>query len=63
MALTQITKDKKPTGEIRELKIKARILDELFEFLEEKYLGYLMALTEEEPVMSLPKAKKLMRAR
>jgi len=63
MAFTHETKTQKPSKEIKELQIKARILDELFEFLEERYLGYLMALAEEEPKVPLSKARKLMRTR
>jgi hypothetical protein len=50
---------------LEELKIKASILDELVELLveliEDRYLGYLMKLTEKEKNISLKKAKKLLR--
>jgi len=50
---------------LEELKLKASILDELVELLveliEDRYLGYLMKLTEKEKNISLKKAKKLLR--
>jgi len=55
----KLTKGEK-IEEIQKLKMKALILDELLEFIEEKYLGYLMRLTEKEPSIPLLKAKKLM---
>lgn len=47
--------------EIKGLRIKAVILDELLELIEDKYFGYLMNLAEKEPTISLSKAKRLMR--
>lgn len=49
------------TEEIKGLRIKAVILDELLEFIEDKYFGYLMKLAEKEPTIPLSKAKRLMR--
>jgi len=46
---------------LEELKIKASILDELVELIEDRYLGYLMKLAEKEKNISLKKAKKLLR--
>ncbi len=46
---------------LEELKIKASILDELVELIEDRYLGYLMKLTEKEENISFKKAKKLLR--
>ncbi len=46
---------------LEELKIKASILDELVEFIEDRYLGYLMYQAENEPSVPLKKAKKLLR--
>ncbi len=48
-------------GEIKGLRIKAVILDELLEFIEDKYFGYLMEVAEKEPAIPLSKAKRLMR--
>ncbi len=45
----------------RNLEIKAGILDELLELLEDKYLGYLMSLTEKEKNAPLKEAEKLLR--
>jgi len=36
-------------------------LDELVELIEDRYLGYLMKLTEKEKNIPLKKAKKLLR--
>ncbi len=47
--------------ELEELKIKASILDELVELIEDRYLGYLMKLAEKEKNIPLKKAKKLLR--
>ena len=46
---------------LEELKIKASILDELVELIEDRYLGYLMKQTEKEENISFKKAKKLLR--
>lgn len=45
---------------IREFKMKADILDELVELIEDKYLGSLMRFTEKEKNISLKKAKPLL---
>ncbi|MBU4369480.1 hypothetical protein KKH59_01980 [Patescibacteria group bacterium] len=59
---TEIKIQKKPSDEkLGELKIKASILDELIELIEDRYLGYLMHLTEKEKNIPLEKAKKLIR--
>lgn len=47
--------------ETKELETKAAILDELLEFIEDKYLAYLMNITEKEDSISLPKAKKMLK--
>ncbi len=47
--------------EVKQLQIKAAILDELLEVIEDKYFGYLMQLVEKEPNIPLSKAKKLLR--
>ncbi len=56
----KITEELK-AGDIKGLRIKAVILDELLEFIEDKYFGYLMKLTEKEPTIPLSKAKRLVR--
>ncbi len=43
-----IVEEKTKTMDINKLKRKAIILDELVEFIEDKYLGYLMNVSEEE---------------
>ena len=43
-----------------ELRIKAELLDELMELIEEKLLGYLMKTSEKEKNIPLSKAKKLL---
>ena len=43
-----------------ELRIKADLLDELMELIEEKLLGYLMTTSEKEKNIPLLKAKKLL---
>ena len=53
-----ITREKK---EIEQLQTKAAILDDLMEFIEDKYLGQLMSITEKEPNFSLKKAKGSLR--
>jgi len=47
--------------EIERLQTKAAILDDLMEFIENKYLGQLMSITEKEPNISLKKAKANLR--
>jgi len=56
-----ISKRESIKKKLEELKIKASILDELVELIEDRYLGYLMKLTEKEKNISLKKAKKLLR--
>jgi len=56
---TQI-KTKTKNCEIEQLKTKAAILDELVEFIEDKYTGLLMNKTEKEKNISLSRAKKLL---
>ena len=58
---TIISKEESIKKKLEELKIKASILDELVELIEDRYLGYLMKLTEKEKNISLKKAKKLLR--
>jgi len=53
--------EKQKVGEFEKFKMKAVILDELLEFIEERYFGYLMKNTETEPTLSLSKAKKFIK--
>lgn len=46
---------------IEQLQTKAAILDDLVEFIEDKYLGHLMRITEKEPNIPLKKAKTTIR--
>jgi len=57
------TKGKKITNkeEIEQLQTKAAILDDLVEFIEDKYLGHLMRIVEKEPNISLKKARTMLR--
>ena len=41
--------------------MKAMILDEILEFIEDKYFGHFMELTEIESNIPLAKAKRLMK--
>jgi hypothetical protein len=63
MANQTVTISKKESAKkkLEELKVKASILDELVELIEDRYLGYLMKLTEKEKNIPLKKAKKLLR--
>ena len=61
MAVATKTKDKIIDKKFKELEIKASILDELVEFIEDRYLGYLMHLTEKEKNIPFQKAKNLLR--
>ena len=58
-----ITREEKEINkkEIERLQTKAAILDDLMEFIENKYLGQLMSITEKEPNISLKKAKANLR--
>lgn len=58
-----ITREKKAINkkEIEQLQTKATILDDLVEFIEDKYLGHLMITTEKELNISLKKAKTMLR--
>jgi hypothetical protein len=56
-----ITKKRDHKEDREEIKIKADILDELIELIEDRYFGYLMKLTEKEKNIPLKKAKKLIR--
>jgi len=58
-----ITREEKEINkkEIEQLQTKAAILDDLIEFIENKYLGQLMSITEKEPNISLKKAKTSLR--
>ena len=57
------TREKKAINkkEIERLQTKAAILDDLMEFIEDKYLGQLMSITEKEPNISLKKTKTNLR--
>ena len=57
------TKEKKIINkeEIEQLQTKAAILDDLVEFIEDKYLGHLMRIVEKEPNISLKKARTMLR--
>jgi hypothetical protein len=59
MANQTVTISKKESAKkkLEELKVKASILDELVELIEDRYLGYLMKLTEKEKNITLKKAK------
>jgi hypothetical protein len=59
--IVTISKKESAKKKIEELKVKASILDELVELIEDRYLGYLMKLTEKEKNIPLKKAKKLLR--
>jgi hypothetical protein len=48
-------------SEITTLRTKAAILDDLVEFIENKYLGYMMSATEKGKNISLAKVKKMLR--
>ena len=52
---TAIRKNLMNTQEIKKLRMKAAILDELMELIEDKYLGQLMRLTEKEKNVPLLK--------
>lgn len=58
-----ITKEKKTINkkEIEQLQTKAAIFDDLMEFIEDKYLGHSMFVTEKEPNISFKKAKTMLR--
>ena len=58
-----ITREEKEINkkEIEQLQTKTAILDDLIEFIENKYLGQLMSITEKEPNISLKKAKTSLR--
>jgi hypothetical protein len=59
--IVTISKKESAKRKLEELKVKASILDELVELIEDRYLGYLMKLTEKEKNIPLKKAKKLLR--
>jgi len=59
--IVTISKKESAKKKLEELKVKASILDELVELIEDRYLGYLMKLTEKEKNIPLKKAKKLLR--
>jgi hypothetical protein len=42
---------------VRELRLKAALFDELVELIEDRYFGRLMARAEKEPTLPLSKAK------
>lgn len=56
------TKEKRPVNSraLEELQMKAALLDELLELIEEKHLGRLMERTEAEKQIPLKKAEKLL---
>ncbi|MBI2637617.1 MAG: hypothetical protein HYW88_01830 [Candidatus Sungbacteria bacterium] len=61
--MTTITRTQLKTrrvSELEHLRAKAALLDDLVELIEDKYLGYLMKITENEKNISLLKAKKLL---
>jgi hypothetical protein len=59
--IVTISKKESAKKKLEELKVKASILDELVELIEDRYLGYLMKLTEKEKNIPLKKAKKSLR--
>jgi len=58
---TSISKKEAIKKGLEELKIKASILDELVELIEDRYFGYLMKLAEKEKNIPSKKAKKFLR--
>jgi hypothetical protein len=58
--LTTTKKSKQKKQATDELRIKAKLFDEVLALIEEKYLGELMRKTEKEANVSLAKAKKLL---
>ncbi len=60
LTITQ-KKEIQPKNDIEQLKIKAIFWDEFMEFVEDKYFGYLMGLTEKEKNIPLLKARKMLR--
>jgi hypothetical protein len=46
--IVTISKKESAKRKLEELKVKASILDELVELIEDRYPGYLMKLTEKE---------------
>ena len=59
--MTTITEKNKKGFTIETLKKKAAILDDLVEFIEDRYLGLLMQKTEKEKNLSLSETKKMLR--
>lgn len=49
------------SDEQMELQVKAKILDEVVELIEDTYLGSLMRLSEKEQSIPLKKARQLLR--
>ncbi len=58
---TTFRKDLMSTKEIKKLRMKAAILDELMEVIEDKYLGQLMRFTEKETNIPMSRARRLLR--
>ena len=54
------TEVKTRRGSDLELRVKADLLDELMELIEEKMLGYLMKTSEKEKNIPLSRVKKLL---
>jgi len=61
MSVQAIKTKSKIEKEQKELLVKAEILDELVELIEDKYLGFLMRSTEKEKNISLKRAQQLLR--
>jgi len=59
--MAKVVEKKNHRLETQKLKIKASILDELIELIEDRYFGYLMKLAEKEINIPLKKAKRLLR--
>jgi hypothetical protein len=58
--MTKVIEQKEHRLGTEELKVKASILDELIELIEDRYFGYLMKLAEKEKNIPLEKAKKIL---
>lgn len=61
MATAIISKKFAKIKETKQLQIKAALFDELMEFLEDRYLGYLMDSVEKEQNIPILKAKKIIK--
>lgn len=60
MSITTLRKTKESSA-TKKIRTKAAILDDLLDFIEDKYLGFLMSATEKEDNIPLAKAKKMLK--